>query len=98
MKRFYLRQGALHEHPEGKWVLHKDVDRVLRWLDKTADGVPIVTEGPVFTPDGRVAYIEPFSSTPVAVVKHDTYPDEDEYFEACNCFSTLEAAEAAGGE
>jgi len=68
---------------------------IIDQIIKSADGVPIITEGPVYTPDGRLAYIEPFNSTPIAVIKHESDSDKDEFFEASKCYSTREAAEAA---
>ena len=61
-------------------------------LDHFADGVPIITEGPCFTFDGRKARVEPFSSTPTAIIKRDT---GDELFDARMCYSTEAAALAA---
>jgi len=81
-------------------AVQSDLQSIVDVLDKTADGVPIATEGPVWTPDGRPAFIEPFRQTPMARIK-GRLPEDDEWFEARICFSTLaaaEAAEAAGGK
>ena len=56
-------------------------------MDVFADGLPVLTEVPCWTPDGRLAYVEPFSETPMARIKHDSDPNLDEYFEARQCYS-----------
>ena len=55
---------------------------VVAKLDHFADGVPIVTEGPCWTRDGRRARVEPFSSTPTAIIKRES--GDDELFDAPN--------------
>ena len=55
-------------------------------LPKFKDGPYIVHEGPAYTPDGRCGYIEPFSSTPILTIKHTHDPDEDEHWEAEECY------------
>jgi len=78
--------------------LETEIERlraIVNILDTMADGTVIITEGPCYTPDGRLAYIEPFRETPLAHIKGDI-PDADEWFDARTCFSTLKAAEAVG--
>lgn len=52
-------------------------------LDKTADGVVMFCEGPLYSPDGRVVYVEPFSETPHARLKHEDGTQETWGIDEC---------------
>lgn len=70
--------------------------RAITFLDRFRDGVAIVTEGPCWTPDGQLAWIEPFSSTAIAVVKSEEGDPRDwPSWLATECFSTEAAYEEA---
>jgi len=75
--------------------LENELAEIHKQLPHFKDGPLILHEGPCYTPDGRLAYIEPFSDSPMASIKWED-ASLDEVFEAENCFSTLEAAQAVG--
>ncbi len=56
-------------------------------MDTFADGLPILHEAPCWTPDGRLAWVEPFKETPMARVKDDYDPRLDLIFEGRECYS-----------
>lgn len=77
--------------------LRTTIAQIEPWIPHFMDGPPILHEGPCWTPAGRCAYVKPFSSTPIAVIKGER-PEDDETFMAEECYSTKQAASAAGGE
>ena len=89
----------------GRWILRVAL-RVLYggplargiWatMDTFADGLPILTEGPCWTADGRFACIEPFRETPMAIIKDEYDPKLDEDFLARDCFSKPPADRMTG--
>jgi len=93
------QEGEIERLQAELTLAHKDTDwlaAIVAKLDHLADGTPIVDEMPCWVPDGRLAYIEPFRSTPVALIKGEREED-DEVFDVTTCFATQEAAKAAGG-
>ena len=71
--------------------LRQELQNALEYVDRFADGIPILTEGPCVTPDGREAYVDPFSSTPMARIKYEHDDDrDDEFFDARTCTSCPE--------
>ena len=65
----------------------KQLGEITKHMDRFADGSLIIHEGPCTTPDGREAWIESFSETPMAVIKYEHGDNrEDEVFDARECF------------
>ena len=76
-------QAMLDSEREWKQEAIADLALATQYVDRFADGVLILHEGPCYAPDGRLALVVPFSSTPTARIKHEG--ESDEYFEATTC-------------